>query len=291
MLDSNKLQNIIGSTVYDNAGEKIGKAAQVYLSNRDDEIEWLTVSTGLFGSRESFVPARQATFGDEEIRVPVAKDQVKNAPQIEPDRELAGEEEQQLYQYYGIDYADAAADGTTPREGAGTDQRRDAEHNVAGRGTDGRVGDDRVADDRVTGDRATDGRVADDGVTVSKEELEVGTRTTEAGRVRLRKYVTTREETVTVPVSHEEVRVVREPVTDSGRDRAVSDTEISEDEREVILHREEPVVATKTTPVERVRLETESVTEERQVTGEVREEHVDLDTAGDADVVDRDRRR
>ena len=49
-------------------------------------------------------------------------------------------------------------------------------------------------------------------LTRSEEQLHVGTEKVETGRARLRKYVVTENQTVTVPVSHEEVRVVREPV-------------------------------------------------------------------------------
>lgn len=263
MVDMNEIQNIIGRTVYDSDGEKIGKVAQVYLSNRDDQIEWLTVNTGLFGTRESFVPAHQATFGDDEIRVGTTKDQIKNAPQIDADGELDGSEERELYNYYAIDYGDSGQ-----ADDAG---RRDADRT-------GTAGHD------------TSGPNTDDAMTRSKEELQVGKQTSEAGRVRLRKYVTTEQQTVSVPVSHEEVRLEREPINDANRGEAVSGPDISEEEHEVILHKEEPVVGTTTTPVERVRLDTQEVTEQERVSGEVREEHIDVDKDGKTQIADDDRR-
>ena len=268
MIDTRHVQNIVGSTVYDSAGEKVGKVAQVYLSNRDDQVEWLTVHTGLFGMRENFVPAQDATFADDEVRVSATKDQIKNAPQIDADAELVGGEERELYQYYGLDHRDTDSVPTgTNQSGVGhTDTRSTVESDVSDRGTD-------------------------QAMTRSKEELQVGTQETEAGRVRLRKYVTTEQETVTVPVKREEVRLEREPITDANRDEALSGRDISEDEHEVILHKEEPVVGKTTTPVERVRLEKQEVTEERQVTGEVREEHFDVDADGTTEVTEDDRRR
>ena len=62
--------------------------------------------------------------------------------------------------------------------------------------------------------------------------------------------------------------------------------EITEAEHEVILHEERPVVATEAVPVERVRLATETVTENEQVTGEVRKERIV--TEGDAEFRDSD---
>ncbi len=112
-------------------------------------------------------------------------------------------------------------------------------------------------------------------MTRSEERLRVGTESTPAGRARLRKYVVTENVTTTVPVSHEEVRLEREPITGDNRDAALSGADISEEEHEVTLQAERPVVAKETVPVERVRLGTETITEERQIDSEVRKERID----------------
>ena len=97
--------------------------------------------------------------------------------------------------------------------------------------------------------------------------------------------MTTETRQVTVPVQREEVRVEREPITDANRDAAVSGPEISEEEHEVTLREEEPVVEKRAVPKERVRLDTETVTEERQVAEEVRKEQIEVE--GDDDRTDR----
>jgi uncharacterized protein (TIGR02271 family) len=114
-------------------------------------------------------------------------------------------------------------------------------------------------------------------MTRSEEELRVGTRTREAGRARLRKYVVTEERTVTVPVQREEVRVEREPISDANLGEATSGPAISEEEHEVTLREEEVVVDKRAVPKERVRLDTEAVTEERQVSEDVRKERIEVD--------------
>ena len=114
-------------------------------------------------------------------------------------------------------------------------------------------------------------------MTVSEEQLRVGTAQKETGRARLRKYVVTENVTKTVPVSHEEVRIEREPITDANRGAAHDGPAISEDEHEVVLHSEEPVVDKTVEPVERVRLGTETVSEDTTVSEDVRKERVDLD--------------
>jgi uncharacterized protein (TIGR02271 family) len=91
----------------------------------------------------------------------------------------------------------------------------------------------------------------------------------------------TETETRTVPVSHEEVRVEREPITDANMPNAMSGPAISEEEHEVVLTAEKPVVAKEAVPVERVRLDTETVTDQVQVSEEIRKERIDVDGADD----------
>ena len=116
-------------------------------------------------------------------------------------------------------------------------------------------------------------------MTRSEEQLRVGTERVEAGRARLRKYVTTETETRTVPVAKETVHVEREPITDANMPNAMSGPAISEEEHEVVLTEERPVVQKEAVPVERVRLDTDTVTENVQVTEEVRKEQIDMDGA------------
>jgi uncharacterized protein (TIGR02271 family) len=123
----------------------------------------------------------------------------------------------------------------------------------------------------------TSGPTTDDAMTLSEERVNVGTEQAEAGRARLRKYVVTENVTETVPVSHEEVRVQREPITDANVGDAMDGPAISEEEHEVTLHAERPVVEKEAVPVERVRLDTETVTEQQQVSETVRKEQVDTD--------------
>ena len=127
----------------------------------------------------------------------------------------------------------------------------------------------------------TSGPTTDDAMTRSEERLNVGTRSQEAGRARLRKYVVTENVTQTIPVSREEVRLEREPITDENLGAARSGPEISEEEHEVILHEERPVVEKEAVPVERLRLDTETVTEQETVSEDVRKEQIEADIEDD----------
>jgi uncharacterized protein (TIGR02271 family) len=269
MLTLDQIEALSGGTVTDSAGEKIGKVGQVYLDDRTGEPDWVTVNTGLFGRSESFVPLRGATAEGDALRVGYTKAQVKDAPRVDVDGHLSEDEEQRLYVHYGLADDDSGTGGTTGRTGADTGRRED------------RDGDDDAAarTGTTTDDAAASGRrdTGDDAMTLSEERLRVGTERREAGRARLRKYVVTEQETVTVPVTREEVRLEREPVTDANRDDALSGPELTESEHEVVLTEERPVVEKETVPVERVRLSTDTVTDEARVSEEVRHEEVEAE--------------
>ena len=99
----------------------------------------------------------------------------------------------------------------------------------------------------------------------------------QTGRASLRKYVVTENVTQTVPVSREEIRVEREPITEDNIGAATGGPAISEEEHEVTLHAERPVVGKKAVPVERVRMDTDVVTEQETVDETVRKEQIEVE--------------
>jgi uncharacterized protein (TIGR02271 family) len=266
------VQSWQGRTMVDPAGDKLGTIDAIYLDDETGQPEWATVTSGLFSAKTAFVPIAQAQDIGDSVQVPYDKAQVKNAPSMAADGSLSQDEEAKLYRHYGLDYSEHRSDSGLPAE----ERDRDA---------DG-IYDD-VQDSAVG--RDTSGPTTDDAMTRSEEELRVGTTQRERGRVRLRKYVTTEQVTQTVPVQREEVRVEREPITDANLDAATNGPDISEEEHEVVLREETPVVEKRAVPRERVRLDTETVTEERQVAEEVRKEQIEVD--GDQDQLRRQDRR
>src|SRR4051794_24588383 len=115
MIGTETISRVIGQDVYDASGQKIGSASEVYLDDESGQPEWVTVKTGLFGTKESFVPIRDADLTDNGVRVPVSKDQVKDAPKVDADGHLSPQEEQELYQYYGLSAGNGTTDTTTGR--------------------------------------------------------------------------------------------------------------------------------------------------------------------------------
>lgn len=90
------------SDVVDVDGKKIGAIGQVYLDDLTGQPSWVTVKTGWFGLKETFVPLEQAVVADGTITVPYTEEKVKDAPRVDPDKHLDADEEAQLYAYYGI---------------------------------------------------------------------------------------------------------------------------------------------------------------------------------------------
>jgi uncharacterized protein (TIGR02271 family) len=249
VLTNEQVRYAIGHDAYGADGERIGRTDQIFLDDQTGQPEFAALHTGLFGMKTTLIPLAEATFDGDRLKVPYAKDQIRDAPNVDPGAgHLTKEEERILYGYYGLPYSEVRSDSGLPS--GGTQSR-------------GPLGSD------------LSGPETDEAMTRSEEELTVGTTNTEAGRVRLRKYVETEEVQQTVPVRRERAVLEREPITDENIDQATSGPELSEEEHEVILHEETPVVQKRTRPVERVRLSTETDVSEETVTEEVRKERIE----------------
>jgi stress response protein YsnF len=105
-------------------------------------------------------------------------------------------------------------------------------------------------------------------ITLSEERLHVGTRQRRV-RMRLERYTVTEEVTVTVPVKREEVRLVRDGYVEDDTPLG-----LAADGESVVLVEEEPAVTREVVPRERVRLVTETVSEEATVIEPVRREEI-----------------
>jgi uncharacterized protein (TIGR02271 family) len=254
-LQRDEVLQLRGQQLFDRDGDKVGAIEEIYLDDQTNEPEWALVNTGLFGTKSTFVPLKDATRDGESLSVPFEKAHIKDAPKVDPDGRLTQDEERELYDHYGLDYSDSRSDSGLPEGDAGT-------------GGAPPVGED------------TSGPNTDNAMTRSEEELRVGKTEQEAGRVRLRKYVVEDEVTQTVPVKREEVRLEREPITDANAGAATDGPAISEEEHEVVLHEEQPVAEKRAVPKERVRLDKDTQVEEAEVSDTVRKEQIDVDDHG-----------
>jgi len=223
VVNRDEIDRIFGTTAYDADGDTIGPVGQVYADDESGEPQWVTVRTGLFGTRESFVPLAGASLSGDKLTVPFSKAFVKDAPNLDVDGHLTPQEESDLYAYYRAADGDEANDDSRLRHDEdGSDDSPSA------------VGDDRrreydADEDRSerSGGTGLSRPDTDDAMTVSEERLRVGTERRATSRVRLRKVVVTENVTMTVPVQREEVRIEHDPIGDEdGMDEAgnVDDT-------------------------------------------------------------------
>lgn len=261
-ITTDQIQGLTGK-VYSHSSDKIGGIGQIYVDDATGAPSWVTVKTGLFGSAETFVPLDGARVDGDDLYVDFAEDKIKNAPRVDPDGSITPAEEEKLYAYYGLSDNDTRDRSSLDRD----DNDRDEIGTRRGDGYDtGQTGSVAGHDD----DDAT--------MTRSEERVSVGTASRETGRARLRKYVTSETVTETVPVRREEVTIEREPITDT--DPVAGSGTISEEEHEVVLHEEVPVVDKDVVAVEQVKLGKETVTEDVTVSEEVRQEQIEIDDAG-----------
>lgn len=268
MIGQEQVHDLMGATLVDSSGSKVGKVGQIFLDDQTGQPEWATVNTGMFGSSESFVPLAEAQATDGDLRVPYDKDQIKNAPNVDVNGgHLDQSEEAELYSHYGLDYTESRSDSGLPGGTSGQ----------AASGTERGEGHD------------TSGPNTDDAMTRSEERVRAGTENVTAGKARLRKWVETEEQQISVPVTKEKARLETEPITDANRDDAMSGADITEEEHEVTLTEERPVVAKETVPVERVKLTKDVETSEETVSETVRKERIGAD--GDVDLSESERAR
>ncbi len=331
MQTQTQVRELMGMSVTDTHGTKVGTIKQVYLNDDSGEPEWVTVHTGWFGMRESFVPLSGSRKNQDVLQVPYDKETIKGAPNVDADEHLSHAQIVGLYRHYGVRPPGGRRQGDeqTEKRGGEQDAKRDAARTAGERG-EGKAGEDRTGEGRtaegkaagtaggtgtgpaaagtagtagtagaagsapgmaVRPDRAARGgptmppQSAREGaeapmteITRSEEQMRIGTERHEAGRVRVHKYVDTEMVERTIPVSHEEIRIDREPITGGEPDPKVH---ISEDEHEIILYEERPVIAKETVPVERIHVRTEQVQDEQTVRGELRKERIEVTRDGD----------
>ena len=228
-----RFQEIRGAEVYSSDEQKIGKVEELFTDIDTRRPEWIGVGTGIFRTKRVLVPVQGATWTGDTVRVPFTKDHVQGAPDIDAD-EIEQDTEDRLAAHFGMDYSEARSETGLPE-----------------------------SPPAASGDSS---------LTRSEEELTVGTKRTEAGRVRLHKWVDTVpvEETVHLNRDVAEVRV--EPVGADATAGTIGDQEI-----EVALERDEPVVEKRTVAKERVSIDKATVTDDETVTDTLDRERVEVE--------------
>lgn len=238
MVSEREASAAIGNDAYGVKGGKLGTVEFFFFDDRTGAPSWVAISTG---TRHAIVPAGGATVEDGRLSLPVTSDQVTSAPQLTGDH-LSPEDEAVLRRHY--------------RAGEGVHE-----------------------------EQANDVPVDGGSMTRSEEQLRVDTQRIARTRARLVKYVVTEEVQITVPIRREEIRVEEVPVDapDPGPGESLLDDAELPDRgtgtgsglpEEIVLHTERPVVTVEVVPTERVRLRTEVVQGQEQVTERVQREQI-----------------
>lgn len=193
------INSVANSAVYDRNGDKIGTVGQVYVHDKTDQPSFVTVKTGLFGTKETFVPIDNVEQDGDNIRVPFEKSFVKDAPNVDHDRHITPEEEDAIYRYYA--------------------QAQSADAGRHDEGFDGNRHDDHAGPDAAMGAGASMGAAGVSRVNERDPQRDDNRQQgfqdnfdrDEAGAhrgMRLRRYTVTETRTIEVPVQREEVEVV-----------------------------------------------------------------------------------
>jgi uncharacterized protein (TIGR02271 family) len=251
-----------GYEVYDPNGDKIGKVDDLFL-DENDQPEYIGVKMGLMGLKSTLIPWEVAGADEQNHRIEVSvdKETAKNDPTFEDDEEITPDYEERVYSHYGLQrsqtederggygeyYGDETGKvGPGMREGD-TETGEFRGHSEADEGVHQSHGSDLEDEDELRVQR-------------TEEELRVGTREQEAGRMNVRKRVRTNREQVRVPTRREEVNVERVPVNEER-----TGAEIGEDEVTMPVVEEEAVVGKQSVVKEEVRVRKDVVQDEEVV--------------------------
>jgi hypothetical protein len=198
-----------GTTVYDSNHDKIGTLEEFYVDDETNKPKWITVKTGLFGTKSSFVPLAEAQETEDGLQVAFTKGQVSEAPNVEIDDQIDEHEEDMLFTYYkGIfdaekaeddDNSDATQDDSADDEDETDDDTDDEDDDL----DDSEDRDDSDSEDERAADAAALAATNRDQQNASTNSDQPRT----PGTLRLKRYVVTENVQFTVPVQREVVRL------------------------------------------------------------------------------------
>jgi uncharacterized protein (TIGR02271 family) len=236
-----------GWNAYDIADEKIGEVAEVGQN-------YVLVQKGLFFPKDIYIPLSYVSNideNDQSVIINASKSEVESM---------------------GWDAAptDGGGDWNMSTDASSTGSYVDTAQTTNLGTTSTASMDTSVDTNRTTDDSFT--------VPLREERLQAETRQREAGEVAVGTHVVQQQESLEVPVTHEEVEVTRRRV-----DRPDTGGEIIDDGQtiRVPIRAEEVEVRKDSRIVEEVEISKRPVTETQRVNETVRREEIDVDTTGD----------
>jgi uncharacterized protein (TIGR02271 family) len=191
---------------------------------------------------------------------------------------MSVEQEEELRRYFGLGVPAQAppadAELTDAKAGQAGEAGKAGQAGLAGRAAASPGGQPEPTRTREVR-QPSGGGTGQEWLVRSEERIAVSLETQETGRIKLHKYVDTEPIEQTVRVFREEYEIERIPVTADDR---IGD-DLAEREQEIILHEARAIVTKETVPVERVRLSVRKIEEDKKVSGEIRKERIEVDSA------------
>lgn len=140
-----------GYTVYDNAGEKVGKVDELLVDEADRE-EYIAVKTGLLGTKSVLIPMDlvRANDRDRAMEVAESRDHIREAPTYDDNDDITDDYEDGIRRHFGLEglkssarhtsSAASATDARPAKSGGGEGQGMidDADEEPAAQGREGR---------------------------------------------------------------------------------------------------------------------------------------------------------
>lgn len=270
-------QQLQGYEVVDAQGTKLGAVESLWVDGATREPEFLAVTTGggMGGTRIVPFAGAEPDRSNRRIRVPYAAEQIASAPHFDATASLSEQDEQRVYQHYGV----RRSERSSPTGLAGGGEMRGQMHHGK------HIGDAAMTHRHDENDpRPTHGQVEHGGdhhtLELEEERLRVSKQQEQAGEVRLGKRVEEHTEQVEVPVREERVVIERRPGDGEVRGGEIGATG---GEIEVPVTRERVNVEKETVVAEEVDVRKEAVEHTERVQETVRREEPVIE--GDGDVV------
>jgi uncharacterized protein (TIGR02271 family) len=279
-------EDLLGARVTGSDGKVVGTVEQVFRDDVDGTPAWARVRAGKTGR---FVPLGSSRVTADGLSVPFDSQKIMSGPEIEAGQHMSADQAEQLSRYYGLTVpsqqtrqgeegamgpqaAMGQQQGTTGQQqaAAGQQQAPMGQQQAAAGQQQAAMGQQQAA----MGEQGAESMVAGDWLIRQEERLQIGTQAVESGRIRLHKYVDVQPIEQAVHVFHEEYDVERVPI---GSDEQIAGGDMGESVQELILHEERAVYQKEAVPVERVRLVSKRVEEDRTIRGEVRRERIEIE--------------
>lgn len=99
-MDSADADWYLGRNAVDRSGRMIGSISQAFVDDRTGRVDWISVSTGLFGPRDNYAPLVGSRIQGSDVVLPIDREVVKGSPNSVTTDHLTDEERTALTTYY-----------------------------------------------------------------------------------------------------------------------------------------------------------------------------------------------